>query len=67
MRTPRFSINESLWVCGGARTREILYPRAETAALRERGAEVFCSTAQRTRRDWKNWAAGRGKATGTSF
>lgn len=41
MRPPRFSINESLWVCGGARTQEILYPRVETAALRERGARVF--------------------------
>ena len=41
MRPPRFSINESLWVCGGARTQEILYPRVEVAALRERGARVF--------------------------
>lgn len=41
MRPPRFSINESLWVCGGARTQEILYPRTEIAALRERGARVF--------------------------
>jgi hypothetical protein len=41
MRPPRLSLNESLWVCGGARTQEILYPRAEIAALRERGAKVF--------------------------
>jgi len=37
----RLSINESLWVCGGRRVQEILYPRAETAALRARGARVF--------------------------
>jgi hypothetical protein len=41
MHPPRLSLNESLWVCGGARTQEILYPRVEVAALRERGAEVF--------------------------
>jgi hypothetical protein len=41
MRPPRLSLNESLWVCGGARTQEILYPRVEVAALRERGAQVF--------------------------
>jgi hypothetical protein len=41
MRPPRLSLNESLWVCGGARAQEILYPRVEIAALRERGAKVF--------------------------
>ena len=41
MSRPRLSLNQSLWVCGGARCREILYPRVEVAALRERGAEVF--------------------------
>jgi hypothetical protein len=35
------SLNESLWICGGIRTQGTLYPRIETAALRERGAEVF--------------------------
>jgi hypothetical protein len=41
MPTKRISLNESLWVCGGRRTQEILYPRVETAALRERGTRVF--------------------------
>jgi|GEM_PF-698050 hypothetical protein len=36
-----FSLNQSLWICGKARSQEILYPRIEIAALRERGAEVF--------------------------
>ena len=35
------SINESLWVCGGRRVQEAVYARVETAALRERGAQVF--------------------------
>ena len=37
----RLSINESLWVCGGRRVQELLYPRTEIAALRARGARVF--------------------------
>ena len=37
----RLSLNKALWICGGRRTQEILYPRIETAALRERGAKVF--------------------------
>ena len=47
MPKPRFSLNESLWICGGARCREILYPRVEVAALRARGAEVFLFNGQK--------------------
>jgi hypothetical protein len=50
MPKPRFSLNESLWVCGGARCQEILYPRVEVAALRARGAEVFLFNGQKDTR-----------------
>src|SRR6185312_13260399 len=43
----RISLNQSLWVCGGVRTQEILYPRVEVAALRERGAQVFLFNGKR--------------------
>ena len=52
MSRDRLSLNKSLWICGGFRCREILYPRAETAALRERGANVFLFEG---RKDEKNF------------
>jgi hypothetical protein len=41
MSEPRFSLNNSLWVCGETITRLSPHARADIAAVRARGAEVF--------------------------